>query len=493
MKKLIILLTVLLVVGVSCKDFLSVDEKNPNQASSVPAYLVLPAALNATAYNVNQPDNWTFVYFWYGLQSCSGGYSQPTALTQYKPVNSSYQGIWSGAYLNLTNYDYVYKNATGSVNKSYRAIAQIMKAYIYQYLVDTYGNIPYKEALQTDAGILKPAYDNQKTIYEDLVVQLDSAMKLIDKPGAAAEVGAYDIVFGGDMSLWWKFANTIKLRMLMNQSDMAGRSTYITAALATTPHTTADYLGDGEGAWNNPGYAQSAGKMNPYWENFYKQDGSNQADGLQYYVAGQDACDFLTTSNDPRKLRLFRASSGTTITGNYFGALSISATCSTLGPGLLQAYNQKAPLMTDVESLFLQAEAVARGFVTGNDSNLYKAAVTRSIIYEGGTAAAAATYLKQPIANVHYDASTPAAIKVKQIITQKWIASEGLNVYPTWTDYRRTGYPNFLHYSQDAARLNDTPPVRLLYPQTEINVNNDNVLLQGTINLFTSKIFWQNR
>ena len=279
----------------------------------------------------------------------------------------------------------------------------------------------------------------------------------------------------------------------MNQSDMAGRSTYITSALATTPHTTADYLGEGEGAWNNPGYAQSAGMMNPYWENFYKLDGSNQADGLQYYVAGQDACDFLTTSNDPRKLRLFRASSGTTITGNYFGALSISATCSTLGPGLLQAYNQKAPLMTDVESLFLQAEAVARGFVTGNDSNLYKAAVTRSIIYEGGTPAAAATYLKQPIANVHYDASTPAAIKVKQIITQKWIASEGLNVYPTWTDYRRTGYPNFLHYSQDAARLNDTPPVRLLYPQTEINVNNDNVLLQGTINLFTSKIFWQNR
>jgi hypothetical protein len=493
MKKLIILLTVLLVVGVSCKDFLSVDEKNPNQASSVPAYLVLPAALNATAYNVNQPDNWTFVYFWYGLQSCSGGYSQPTALTQYKPVNGSYQGIWSGAYLNLTNYDYVYKNATGSANKSYRAIAQIMKAYIYQYLVDTYGNIPYKEALQTDAGILKPAYDNQKTIYEDLVVQLDSAMKLIDKPGDAAEVGAYDIVYGGDMSLWWKFANTIKLRMLMNQSDMAGRSTYITAALATTPHSTADFIGDGEGAWNNPGYAQSAGKMNPYWENFYKQDGSNQADGLQYYVAGQDACDFLTTSNDPRKLRLFKASSGTTITGNYFGALSISATCSTLGPGLLQAYNQKAPLMTDVESLFLQAEAVARGFVTGNDSNLYKAAVTRSIIYEGGTPAAAATYLKQPIANVHYDASTPAAIKVKQIITQKWIASEGLNVYPTWTDFRRTGYPNFLHYSQDAARLNDTPPVRLLYPQTEINVNNDNVLKQGTINLFTSKIFWQNR
>jgi hypothetical protein len=493
MKKLIILLTVLLVVVVSCKSFLAVDEKNPNQASFVPINLVLPAALNATAYDVNQPDFWSYIYVWYGLQSISGGYSQPTDLTQYRITNGSFQGIWSNAYINLENYDYIYKNATGTTNKSYRAIAQIMKAYIYQYLVDSYGNVPYKEALQTDAGILKPAYDNQKTIYEDLVIQLDSAMKLIDKPGDATEVGAYDIVYGGDMTMWKKFANTIKLRMLLNQSDMTGRATYITAALATTPHTTADYLGDGEGAWNNPGYAQSAGKMNPYWENFYKQDGSNQADGLQYYVAGQDACDFLTNSNDPRKLRIFKASSGTTITGNYFGALIISSTCSQLGPGLLRAYNQDAPLMTDVESLFLQAEAVARGFVTGNDSNLYKAAVTRSIIYEGGTAAAAETYLKQPIANVHYDATVAAAIKVKQIITQKWIASEGLNVYNTWTDYRRTGYPNFLHFSADPARQNDTPPVRLLYPQTEINVNNDNVLLQGTINLFTSKIFWQNR
>jgi hypothetical protein len=495
MKKLIILLTVLLVVGVSCKSFLAVDEKNPNQASFVPVNLVLPAALNATAYFVNQPDYWTFVYVWYGLQSISGGYSQPTDLTQYRITNGSYQGIWNNAYINLANYDYIYKNATGTSNKSYRAIAQIMKAYTYQYLVDAYGNIPYTEALKTDAGILKPAYDNQKTIYEDLVIQLDSAMKLIDKPGAA-EIGTYDIVYGGDMNKWKKFANTIKLRMLMNQSDMAGRTAYITAALATTPHTTADYLGEGEGAWNNPGYAQSAGKMNPYWENFYKQDGSNQADGLQYYVAGQDACDFLTVSSDPRKLRIFKASSGTTITGNYFGALVISSSCSQLGPGLLKAFNQPAPLMTEWESLFLQAEAVARGFVTGNDQALYNKAVSLSIIYEGGPLglqANADLYLAQPIANVYYDPATTLAAKIKTIITQKWIASEGLNVYSTWTDYRRTGYPNFLHFSADPARQNDTPPVRLLYPQTEINVNNENVLKQGTINLFSSKIFWQNR
>jgi hypothetical protein len=283
--------------------------------------------------------------------------------------------------------------------------------------------------------------------------------------------------------------------MLINQADMAGRSAYITAALATTPHTGANYIVEGEGAWNNPGYTQSAGKMNPYWENFYKQDGSQQADGLGYYVAGQDACDFLNTTNDPRKLRMFQAYAGTSIQGNYFGALilNLPSVTSKLGPGLLTAFNQSAALMTESESLFLQAEAVARGLIVGNDSNLYKAGVTQSIIHEGGTSTAATSYLKQLIANVHYDASSPAEIKIKQILTQKWIAANGLVVSSVWTDYRRKGYPNFLHFSQDAARGNDTPPVRLLYPQSEIDVNNENVLLQGTINLFTSKIFWQNR
>lgn len=497
MKKLIIILTVLLVVVVtSCKDFLSIDEENPNRASYVPANLILPAALNATAYNMNQPDNWTFIYFWYGLMSCSGGYAQPTALTQYKPINQSYQGNWSNAYVNLQNYDYIYKTSTSPVDRPYRAIAQIMKAYIYQYLVDNYGNIPYSQALKTDEGILKPAFDNQQTIYEDLVIQLDSAMALLKKlPANAAEIADYDIVFAGDMDLWWKLANTIKLRILMNQSDMDSRDAYITAALATTPHTTADYLGVGEGAWSNPGYVKSAGKMNPFWENFYKQDDSQQSDGLGYYVAGQDMCDFLIVNTDPRKLRFFAAYSGTSIQGNYFGTvvLNLPSVTSKLGPGMLKAYNQSAPIFTEFESLFLQAEAVVRGFISGDAQALYEAGVTQSIIYEGGalgTEAAAVTYLDQSLNNVGWDFNSN---KIKMIITQKWAALNGLTVMPVWTDYRRTGYPDFLHFTADPARENDTPCVRMLYPQSEINVNNDNVLLQGTIDPFESKIFWQNR
>ena len=110
--------------------------------------------------------------------------------------------------------------------------------------------------------------------------------------------------------------------------------------------------------------------------------------------------DFLTNNNDPRKLRLFQPSTsgGTTVKGNYFGALLLEPvpTTSKLGPGMLQAYNQDAPLLTDFESLFIQAEAVQRGFIAGDAKALYEAAVTQSIIYHGGSggnAANAATYL----------------------------------------------------------------------------------------------------
>jgi len=102
MKKLLILLTVLLVLGTACKkSFLNVDETNPNSASAVPPNLVLPAALNTTARIITAPGNFNFIYLWYGCWSISGGYSQPANLTQYNLLNSSYQGNWDNLYLML--------------------------------------------------------------------------------------------------------------------------------------------------------------------------------------------------------------------------------------------------------------------------------------------------------------------------------------------------------------------------------------------------------
>ena len=95
---------------------------------------------------------------------------------------------------------------------------------------------------------------NSRTIYEDLIVQLDAAMAAIQARSCSRHAipARSDIMFGGDMDNWLKFANTLKLRILVHQSDMSGRASYITSAIATT--ASIGYLGAGESALVNPGY-----------------------------------------------------------------------------------------------------------------------------------------------------------------------------------------------------------------------------------------------
>ncbi|NJO88846.1 MAG: SusD/RagB family nutrient-binding outer membrane lipoprotein [Chloroflexia bacterium] len=247
--------------GSSCQDFLEVNETNPNNPSKVAPKLLLPAALNSVATTMNNPRRFDFVYLWHGLWSISAGYSQPQALVQYRLTNSNYQNAFNEFFIagqNLTEIE----NAAEGVpqNDNFKAIAMIMKVYIFQNLVDCWGDVPYFEAFKSGDGNLKPKYDDQQEIYEDLVVKLDEAMSIIaNAPIDAEELDeSSDIICGGNMMIWQKFANTLKLRILIHQSGMSGRDSYISTALATT--SSIGYLGAGESVLSNPGYLVSAGK-----------------------------------------------------------------------------------------------------------------------------------------------------------------------------------------------------------------------------------------
>jgi hypothetical protein len=501
MKKFIyIFIVALAFAGSSCNDFLSVNETNPNSASSVAPRLVLPACLNSVATVMNSPRNADFVYLWHGLWSISAGYTQPADLTQYRLRNSSYQGVFLNLYTTAKNLDAIEKGATDPKDAYFVAIAKIMKGYIFQNLVDLWGDVPYTEAFQTDAGNLKPKYDKQQAIYEDLVVQLDAAIGLIQNATADANAvpALSDIIYQGNMSKWLKFANTLKLRILLHQADMAGRTSYITTAIATT--ASVGYLGAGESALNNPGYLVSAGKMNPFYEYFYKSDGSAQSDATTYYFAGYDVVNYMTSTNDTRIGKFFLPYSGTKYGGNVFGKLAAdltsSLTTSKLGYSkddasfLIGSATKSTPILTDFESLFIQAEAAQRGLITGDVKALYEGAVTQSFLYMGLSSASAANFLAQPTFKTNIDLSTN---KLDLILTQKWVALNGIAPFEIWTDYRRTGIPTFITYSPEPNREKDFPPIRLLYPQNELDVNNDNVVAVGTIDAFTTKIFWQNR
>src|SRR5690606_12812535 len=127
-----------------------------------------------------------------------------------------YAAIWNNTYVRTTTFSLIINNED-PVYTNYNAIARIMKTYYFQYLVDLYGDIPYSEAHQLGANI-QPSYDDDEAIYGSLLEELNTAISLINNaPMEAIAPGSEDVIMGGNMGQWVKFANTLKLRLLLRQ------------------------------------------------------------------------------------------------------------------------------------------------------------------------------------------------------------------------------------------------------------------------------------
>jgi len=197
----------------------------------------------------------------------------------------------------------------------------------------------------------------------------------------------------------------------------------------------------------------------------------------------------MKSLNDPRDSAYYATVSGA-INALQLGnpANASNAVSSPFGPGILKSPSQPQPIFSSYESLFLQAEAVARGWIQGSASALYNAAVTAS--FNAVNAQGAAAYLAQP--SVAYPTGGTLNQQVQAIITQKYISLNGYFCFEGYNEFRRTGYPVLPQNpaSQDPAAVSQTLPTRIPYPLSELNTNPTNLALQGNINIFTSKIFW---
>ena len=464
---------------------INTDPNNPTTASADPS-LVLPAALNNTAGIYSNPTadaRFAFAGLWLGHISYSGNYAIATENISYAITNNFAAAAFGNIYDNLEDYDFVEKKGAGQGNNFYRAIGILMKAYNYQTLVDLYNNVPYSEALQGTAAS-KPKYDDAKAIYDDLGKRIDTAIALF-KVAVTGSISG-DIMFGGNATKWLKFANTVKLRLLLRQSERADRAAYITseaAKLAGAVFLDVD-------AAVNPGYLNSAGKANPFWGSNINTSGTYTQD---FYRAGQYVIDFLTAHNDPRVGRFFKfaSSPGGTYQGNYFGDQGIpNSKTSEFGPGVLKAFSQSAVIMLAAESYFIQAEAVARGWITiagSTAKSLYQKGVEASFVYFGLTQAQAVTYYSQAgDKQVNWDATTNFQEQLALIIRQKWVALTLTNELEAYNDYRRLGLPAGVPLSTSPFSTGKVP-TRLLYPQREFEVNSENVPAGITP---TIKVWW---
>lgn len=500
--KYIIAFILLATVIAGCKKtWLDVNTNPSALTTSSPDYL-FTAGANRLAAASRDPHE--LGSYWSGQWTYSNTYIISTTIFSYQFNNTNFN-YWDTWYDVQKDLQTAIEFGDDKGQPYMKGPARILKTFIQQQLVDCYGDAPYFDALK-GTGSLTPVFDDQKLIYEDLIKQLDTAIaelkaNAFQPPGVSA-----DIVWKGNVTNWVRFANSLKLRILIRQSRVSGRDSYIIAEINKAAATTEGFLASGQDAGVNPGYIASSGKMNPY----YEQWGYNSSGGAQALARlprpTKFLGDMLKASNDTFRLKRIAYANGgedannpgvsklPELVSNYnfvpFGIASGYAAPSTPYPGpaliVKNQFNRNVYIMTAAESFFLLAEAKQRygGSITptGTAQSYYEQGVKESFRLTGTASSAATTLLTSGIDLADWTASTD---KLKAIWMQKWLAMVNYQGMEAWSEFRRTNFPNIP--ASASAPIGQKLPVRLFYPSSE-SASNPNV--PGNIDVFNTRIFW---
>ncbi|MCL6524629.1 MAG: SusD/RagB family nutrient-binding outer membrane lipoprotein [Thermoflavifilum sp.] len=462
------------VLGACTKNMYELN-KNPKQPENVPGEGLFSNAQKSftdlmTTPNVNLNIFELIVQFWAEItypqesQYDLGGRNIPQNwwTTLYRDVIKDYDQAKV-----LIRQEDAFSPADQKVKANKLAITEICEAYAFSVVLNTFGNIPYTEAL--DPENTTPKFDDAKTVYYALLDSLDKAIQTLD-PNYES-FGSNDLLYGGDVSKWIKFANSLKLKLglLIADVDPAKAKSVVESAAPNV------FQSNDDNALFQ--YLSAPPNVNPIWTNLVQ---SNRND----FVPAKTLVDTMNALNDPRLPFYFTRDPNNGYSGGIPGAGNTYANFSH------PSDKTKAPdfpslWMDYAEVEFLLAEAVERGFnVGGTAKQHYDNAVTASIEYWGGTSADALTYLAQP--SVNY-LTAPGDWKYK-IGFQSWIALY-LRGWDAWTQWRKLDYPA-LQKAQNA--LTDIP-VRYTYPINEQTLNKDNYVQASQAiggDDVTTKLFW---
>jgi len=522
-----------LLIFTGCKKWRDVN-KNPNNPEQVSIPLLLPSAQAGIAQQLGgkfQIAGGFWSQYWTQFPSAS----QYQSFDQYIPDGTDIDNAWTDLYSDaLTDLEQIIRK--GGNEKNYIAIAKILKGYTYQLLTDQFDDIPFTEALQGESGgITSPHYDKQEVVYNGIIAMVKEGMSEIDP--AAAHPGKDDLIYGGDMDAWIKFGNTLLLRVYMRLSERAPAMAQ--AGIAELYANGVGFIEEGGTA--KIAYSSDPGNYNPMYSEINNAVIANRLN----IIASSTAMDSFLANNDPRVAAFYFANGA--FKGNKQGAYegasgTFSMPGSAVGGNITDVDGSAAApviFLSDYESLFLQAEAAVRGWGTGNDAELFQRAVAANFTAYGAAIMdavgsvfspviadsvstptggfpvnipfslnyAITTYLEgdgsilnegdyflegEPVSITppsnwgSYPTGGSNADKLKYISTQKWFSMCGNQSIEAWTEWRRTGYPNFFVVSVASRIAPGAFPRRFLYPDREAT-NNLNFPGQSAI---TKSVWW---
>lgn len=420
-----------------------------------------------------------------------------------------YLGLaWPGLYQNaLANIEKIIQNSGAADDRVYTGVAKVLKAYTYSELVDIFGDVPFSEAIQLTQGITYPKFDRGDSIYPQLFTILDDAIADLGNTTATNKhvPGSDDIIYNGDADLWIKAANTLKLKLYTQIRLVQDVKTQVQTLVSqdnmissTDEGFTFKYGSFGATDDRNPGFGdyyagQRTHYMSPWLYEILKGYNPNIFTGIKdprvpYYFYNQ-----LGKTQAPREGNQteYRDSGFVSV---YFGSVGVnksfnqqnSMTIFGIYPvggrydeGDAQAASSSsgtgaAPyrFITYADRLYLQAELIHAGLLTGDEKDLLKQAMEESfaqvdyVVDLTGTSqnvpalagtTAATNYINAVLTK--FDAANTDK-KLEIIMTEKWISSFGCSV-DQYTDYRRTGYPVLFDPNNPAMAPNGfvQPPV----------------------------------
>lgn len=363
-------------------------------------------------------------------------------------------------------------------NANQIAIAKILQAWTFQVMTDIWGPIPFTEALKgRTGGNFTPQYSGQQEVYTSLLDSLTAASQMIDT--SAPTLASGDLVYGGDMSKWKKFANALKMRIAIRMSDQMPdvAATAINEAIAAGAFDS-----NSDNAFipfnTSPPY------QNPFYENY-------EVDGRDDWTIPQSILGVMNDTEDPRRAAYFTDAkpdvSGDQFIGFPYGlpggeAQQLFTSEDFSRPGLrLRQADAPAFLMLYDEVLFIKAEAALRSDlnvpnITQSGQQLYRDAIRASMEYWDVTNETA-------INNFLSRVEMPTPSNYEQVLgTQKWVALYMQGVQG-WSEWRRLDFEGVLQVPKGnpgQSAFGCDIAVRMSYPTDESTLNDKN--LQAAIN-----------
>ncbi len=422
-------------------------------------------------------------------------------------IRDNTQQNWQRYYRSVirNTYDVISTTKNLPTRSNLYNMARILQSYSFLVLTDTYGDIPYSEAGKgyTDQLIF-PKYDAQQTVYAGIIKELTEATAALD---ASKTIETADVLYGGNVSLWKKFGNSVLLRAGM-------RLTKIDVAQAQLIVQKAFQAGIMEVNSDNAFIKHDANYLNALGQTLNSTESSNIYLGAPFVT-------YLQQTNDPRlksiTLRYVGAKSGNeqTITrattdptqqigmpfGFDNGSIGTEVTKSKLAS--FYDYSQvdrtrmaktTSPmfLVTAAQTQLLLAEAAQRGWIMGTTAETFfnrgvKLHMEQMALYDANSAISANVIDAYQKANPFV-----ATNALEQINTQYWVASF-LNGPEAFANFRRSGFPNLAPNPFPGKSIKGTFIRRLTYPNSEISVNSlsvkEAIARMGADDLDT-KVWW---